>query len=90
MKITTIISSLLMTIMVAVTIIPTPRLYYPASNTVDTNMSISVPDHATVSLAVKRETMCEKFCAVNPWMCKYCKKGEYTWERGIRGESRET
>jgi hypothetical protein len=75
MKPNTIVFSLFITIAVEAPIIPIPRPYYPASNSLDTNTSISVPDHATISLAVKRETMCEKFCGVNPWMCKYCKKG---------------
>jgi hypothetical protein len=76
MKPNTIVHSLLIIIAAGEPIIPIPGPYYPASNTLDTNMSISILDHATVSLAVKRETMCEKFCGVNPWMCKYCKKGE--------------
>jgi hypothetical protein len=76
MKQNTIVFSIFITIAAGARSIPIPRPYYPASNTLDTNMSISVPDHATISLAVKRETMCEKFCGVNPCMGKYCKKGE--------------
>jgi hypothetical protein len=74
------IISLLIATAAGALMFPVPRPYIShsiSSNTIDTHKStteVAAPNTTITFLGVKRETVCEKFCAVNEWMCRFCKK----------------